>query len=601
MASQRLNNLRKMKFNWRSLIPKSLWYGLAINQRASITLSIPLLCVILTLGTYFWMRQSVDDAQILISHTNEVLLESRNIFISLLKAETAVRGYSIGRTPEFLIPYNQTSITLPVDLSKLKNLVQDNPSQFGRSQIIEQLALQKITHLQKAISFINQNPSTESTKISLAKGKRIMDDFTVALDRFENEEIRLLNLRQANYIFVGNLTSLAIWCGAIISVLGTAVSVSLFKNLSKELSRRELNLQETRNLVQTIVANVVDGVVVVDERSQIESVNNSALKMFGYLTGDELKGQKWQTLIVEGSPVITNQLSQSRGIRQNGSWFPIEISISNIEFEDRQILVIRDITNRQKAAAQLQSRADELAKVNLDLTSTNQLLSERNQELDQFAYIASHDLKAPLRAIANLSEWLEADLDGQLPQENQTQLQLLRVRVHRMYALLDGVLEYARIGRAQIAVEVVSVEALLVEILDTLAPPSGFIVKFVLPLPTFTTSRLLLRQVLMNLMDNAIKYHPTPETGLLKIAVQELEEYYEFAVSDNGEGISPEFHQKVFTIFQTLQARDRCESTGVGLAIVKKIVETEGGKIGIKSDIGKGSTFYFTWRKSASA
>jgi signal transduction histidine kinase len=104
----------------------------------------------------------------------------------------------------------------------------------------------------------------------------------------------------------------------------------------------------------------------------------------------------------------------------------------------------------------------------------------------------------------------------------------------------------------------------------------------------------------MNLMDNAIKYHPTPETGLLKIAVQELEEYYEFAVSDNGEGISPEFHQKVFTIFQTLEARDHRESTGVGLAIVKKIVETEGGKIGLQSEIGKGSTFYFTWRKSAS-
>jgi PAS domain S-box-containing protein len=599
MASQRLNNLRKMKFNLRSLSPKRLWYGLAINQRASITLSIPLLCIIATMGTHFWMRQSVADAQKLIDHTNEVLLESRNIFISLLKAETSLRGYAISRQAEFLIPLNQAFMTLPEDLTKLKNLVQDNPNQIERSQIIEQLAQQKITHLQKAISFINQNPSTESTKISLAKGKRIMDDFTVALDRFENEELRLVDLRKANYNFVADLNSVAIWCGAIISILGTAVSVTLFKDLIKELRQRELKLQESRNLVQTIVANVVDGVVVVDERSQIESVNNSALKMFGYTTGDELKGHKWQMLIVDGAEMITNQLSQSKGIRQNGSQFPIEISISNIEFDDRQILVIRDITNRQKAAAQLQSRADELAKVNLDLSSTNLMLAERNQELDQFAYIASHDLKAPLRAIANLSEWLEADLDGQLPQENQTQLQLLRARVHRMYALLDGVLEYARIGRAQIAVEVVSVEALLVEILDTLLPPSGFIVKFVLPLPTFTTSRLLLRQVLMNLMDNAIKYHPNPETGLLKISVQELEEYYEFAVSDNGEGISPEFHRKVFTIFQTLQAKDNRESTGVGLAIVKKIVETEGGKIGIKSEIGKGSTFYFTWCKSA--
>jgi signal transduction histidine kinase len=105
----------------------------------------------------------------------------------------------------------------------------------------------------------------------------------------------------------------------------------------------------------------------------------------------------------------------------------------------------------------------------------------------------------------------------------------------------------------------------------------------------------------MNLMDNAIKYHPNPEKGLLKISVEELEEYYKFTVSDNGEGISPEFHEKVFMIFQTLHAKDHHESTGVGLAIVKKIVETEGGKVSLNSEIGKGSTFYFTWRKSTSA
>jgi light-regulated signal transduction histidine kinase (bacteriophytochrome) len=134
----------------------------------------------------------------------------------------------------------------------------------------------------------------------------------------------------------------------------------------------------------------------------------------------------------------------------NGSWFPIEISISNIEFEDRQILVIRDITNHQKASAQLQSRADELAKLNLDLSSTNRILAERNQELDQFAYISFHDLKAPLRAISNLAQWLEEDLEGKIPPDNKLQLQLMRSRVYRMEALINGLLSYARIAKEDI-------------------------------------------------------------------------------------------------------------------------------------------------------
>ncbi len=581
-----------MKFHVPS--PKHLWHRFTINQRASITLSIPLFCLVVSLGAYFWMRHSVAEAQKDIDHTNQVLLQSRDISTSLLNAESAVRGYYISRQTDFLQSYEQAYTTLPQSLPKLKKLVQDNPMQTQRSIEIEQLAQQKMAVLAQGIQLSANFPAI---KDRLALGKQIMDRFNAAVEQFENEELRLLDLRQSNYNFVGSLSTLVIWLGAIISVLGTAVSVRLFKDLTKDLRDRELHLRESRNLIQTIVGNVVDGVVVIDGRSQIESLNDSALTMFGYTTADVL-GKDWRMLIEDDSLTITNQLSQLRGVRHNGEWFPIEISISNIKFDDRQLLIIRDITERQRAAAQLQSRSDELAKLNLALVSANCILGERNQELDQFAYIVSHDLKAPLRAIANLSEWLEADLGGQLPAENQLQLQLLRARVHRMYALLDGVLEYARIGRTEIALETVSVEVLLAEIVEILAPPPSFKMEFASPLPTFTTSRVLLRQVLMNLIDNALKYHPHREQVCLQVSVEEFEEYYEFAITDNGVGIDPDFHQRIFTIFQTLEARDERESTGVGLAIVKKIVERDGGKVSLKSEIGKGSTFYFTWRKS---
>jgi len=224
-----------------------------------------------------------------------------------------------------------------------------------------------------------------------------------------------------------------------------------------------------------------------------------------------------------------------------------------------------------------------------------QKIQERNQELDQFSYIVSHDLKAPLRAIANLTAWLEDDLLDIIPPENQQQLQLMRSRVNRMEELINGLLNYARIGREDIPLDMVSVAELLADIIDSLAPPPSFTVEISSNLPTFRTKRVMLNQVLANLIGNAIKHHDRRD-GKVEISVQEYPEFYEFVISDDGRGIDPKQQTRIFDIFQTLEGQDK-QSTGIGLTIVKKIVETEGGKIQLKSEVGKGSTFSFTWSR----
>lgn len=239
-----------------------------------------------------------------------------------------------------------------------------------------------------------------------------------------------------------------------------------------------------------------------------------------------------------------------------------------------------------------------LTRMNTILAQTTAMLKKRNDELDQFAYVASHDLKAPLRAIANLSEWIEEDLQDQLTEENQKQMDLLRGRVRRMEALINGLLEYSRIGRIQTPVSVVNVGELLQEVIESLAPPPTFTIDIQPGMPTLKTKRLPLQQVFTNLIGNAIQHHTRPD-GHVKISVQDRNDYYEFAVTDDGPGIAPEYQDKVFVIFQTLEARDRKESTGVGLAIVKKIVETETGAIALESRLGGSSTFRFTWPKQA--
>ncbi|WP_017653787.1 PAS domain S-box protein [Fortiea contorta] len=280
-------------------------------------------------------------------------------------------------------------------------------------------------------------------------------------------------------------------------------------------------------------------------------------------------------------------------VRENG-----ETAISNtIRHQPKYfIAVIEDISDRKLAELTLQQRAEELTRVNNILAQTTTILQKRNQELDQFAYVASHDLKAPLRAIANLSEWLEEDLGDQLPAENQHQMRLLRGRVQRMEALINGLLEYSRIGRTHAEQSVVDVETLLQEVIDSLEPPPTFIIDVASEMPIFRTKHLLLQQIFANLISNAIKHNPRVD-GHVQISVKDQGRWYEFAVADNGPGISPEYQDKIFVIFQTLESRDHKENTGIGLAIVKKIVETEGGNITLTSSLGKGSTFRFTWTK----
>lgn len=221
-------------------------------------------------------------------------------------------------------------------------------------------------------------------------------------------------------------------------------------------------------------------------------------------------------------------------------------------------------------------------------------LERSNRDLDQFAYVASHDLKAPLRAISTLSGWIEEDLHGNLSEEAQEQMQLLRSRVQRMDQLIEGILQYSRAGRLDSHGEKTDVGKMLHELVELLSPPETFQVTIAPGMPTMVTKRLRLEQVFSNLITNAIKYHDRRD-GKVEIAGRRHGRFYEFTVRDDGPGIAKEHHEKVFLMFQTLQPRDHVESTGLGLSLVKKLVEEEGGSIHLESTPGQGATFRFTW------
>lgn len=222
-------------------------------------------------------------------------------------------------------------------------------------------------------------------------------------------------------------------------------------------------------------------------------------------------------------------------------------------------------------------------------------LNKKNKELDEFGYVVSHDLKAPLRGIINTVSWIEEDHKDELSREVSDRLNAIKGRADRLENMINGLLEYARIGKVNRAPEHVDINEIINDLRSIFGTqPVTWIIQGI-PI-TAKVDKIRLEQVFSNLISNAIK-HNTSAAPVVSIHGVETEEYYRFSVTDNGPGIEQHYQEKIFMIFQTLQERDAFESTGVGLAIVKKIIEDQKGSIYVKSDPGKGSTFTFTWPK----
>jgi PAS domain S-box-containing protein len=249
---------------------------------------------------------------------------------------------------------------------------------------------------------------------------------------------------------------------------------------------------------------------------------------------------------------------------------------------DRLLAVSRDITER-KLAEQRQAQLLEQ-------------LEKTNQELKDFAYIVSHDLKAPLRGIRNLAEWVTTDYADKLDDNGKEQMNLLASRVDRMHNLIDGILQYSRVGRVEEEKVVVNLNELVTEAIDMITPPENITITIESELPTIECGQTRIMQVFQNLLSNAVKYMDKPQ-GQIKVGCVEEDGFWEFYVADNGPGIEEKYFEKIFQLFQTLAPRDESESTGIGLTVTKKIVELYNGKIWVESEPGQGSTFFFTLPK----
>lgn len=361
-----------------------------------------------------------------------------------------------------------------------------------------------------------------------------------------------------------------------------------------DYKRKELKLQRSVEFVRRIMESSQDCIKVLDLDARLLYMNDGGQQIMEIDDFEKIQYAPWLNFWTDCARQAAEQAFATAKAGKVGRfdgycatakgtpkwWEVIVTPMLDEDGEVREILsVSRDITVRKTA---------------------EEVLQQRNQELDRFTYVVTHDLKAPLRGISNLADWIAEDAGDRLPPESLEHLMLMQQRVQRMNALIDGLLQFSRIGREKLPTESVELTELLQETIDSLSPPAGFAITHTRSISKIATKRLFLSQVLSNLISNAIKHHDR-DRGKIEISIEDCDTHYQFAIADDGPGIDSRDRERIFQIFQTLKNKTSTTNTGIGLALVTKIIEQEGGKLWLEENTPRGSRFCFTWKKIALA
>jgi PAS domain S-box-containing protein len=387
------------------------------------------------------------------------------------------------------------------------------------------------------------------------------------------------------------------------SAEGTLVTAAIRDISARKTAEKHLAQMEGR--YRGLLEAAPDAMVVVNQGGEIVLLNVQAEKQFGY-SRDELVGQKVKNIIPEGfaerlvadalrsvEDALAQQIGtgiELNGKRKNGSEFPIELMLSPLESTEGILVTVavRDITARKQAEANLLNKVEEL--------------NRSNEELGQFAYIASHDLQEPLRMVASYTQLLSRRYKGKLDSDADEFIAFAVDGASRMQRLIQDLLAYSRVGtKRSEMVEISSEEALqqaLINLRGAIEEKGALVTHD--SLPPVIADDMQLVQLFQNLVGNAIKYQNSGVPRVHITATKNGAKRWTFSVKDNGLGIDPQYFDKIFGMFQRLHKREEFAGTGIGLAICKKIVERHGGNISVESELGKGSTFRFALGESLS-
>jgi PAS domain S-box-containing protein len=410
----------------------------------------------------------------------------------------------------------------------------------------------------------------------------------------------------------------SVWVNQTRSLVRDAAGApQYFISVIEDISARkqaEQNLRTNEARLAGIIASAMDAIITIDAEKRITLFNRAAEQMFDCSTTEALgapldrfvppqfrakHARSIDAFSVTGiSNRVMGHLGNVSGLRTDGSVFPIEASISQIEADGQKFYtaLLRDITDRIKAEESLRQYRDELE---LRVRERTCELEAANRELEAFSYSVSHDLRAPLRAMDGFSRILLEEYAPQLPKEAHDYLQLVRNNAQQMGQLVDDLLAFSRLSRQALKKQPVDPANLVQQVLEDVSiEHNGRHVDVVIrDLPSCQADPALLKQVYTNLIANAFKFTRCCGQAIIEIGAQTnggMSDETTYFVKDNGVGFNPRYAGKLFGVFQRLHRAEEYEGTGVGLAIVQRIVHRHGGQIWATAEVNQGATFFFT-------
>lgn len=405
------------------------------------------------------------------------------------------------------------------------------------------------------------------------------------------------------------------WASVVITTLRDQSGAVLgFAKISRDMTERkryEEALRKSESRTRSILETAIDAITVMDTEGVVQEWNPAAERMFGYSRA-QVVGQKLADLIippymrqqhqlglarylVDGVAPLLNQRVETVAMRADGTEFPVELALTETKNNGSSVFTgyISDITERKRAEQEIQQLNAELEQ---RVQKRTQQLESANKELEAFSYSVSHDLRAPLRHINGFVEILRSNADEKLDEESRGFLDTIAESARQMGKLIDDLLAFSRMGRTELRLAPVKLEAVLSEALRELRQESaGRDVRWNIgPLPEVAGDPAMLRQVFINLISNALKYSRTRATTEIEITASDSADEHIIAVRDNGVGFDNAYAHKLFGVFQRLHPAHEFEGTGIGLAIVRRVVARHGGRAWATGAVNQGATFYFS-------
>jgi PAS domain S-box-containing protein len=570
------------------------------------------IAILLVVGAFSYRAMVVSsESERRVRHSHEVLENLQQLLLAMISIEAIGRGFILTGDESYLESYPASKLSAAGHAAAVRALTADNPEQQRQLPVLEGLIAQKV-QFQRMVGDLRRTNGLDAAVdvIRSGRGQQIADEFQAVVGRMQDGELRLLVQRNADAERSLGQTKTVLVVGIFLGLLITTAAGWIVQRDSSRRGRAEEALRGSEEQYRTLGEKYLglleaapDAMVVVNQSGEIVLLNLQAEKQFGYRR-DELLGQKVTSIIPEGfaERLVADDLRSAEdalaqrigtGIeliarRKDGSEFPIELMLSPLGSTEGILVTaaIRDITTRKAAAANLLQKVEELHR--------------SNEELGQFAYIASHDLQEPLRMVASYTELLSRRYKGKLDSDADEFIAFAVDGANRMQRLIQDLLAYSRVGTQGSDLRDISSEDALQQALINLRgaiEESGALVTHD-PLPAVLADETQLTQLFQNLIGNAIKYQGPGVPKVSIAAAMNGGKKWTFSVKDNGLGIDPQYFERIFGMFQRLHKREAFAGTGIGLAICKKIVEQHGGSISVESQLGQGSTFRFALPRS---